>query len=260
MNNRNHWESKLVNEFKREIRSKFQDNRKSFTPPQTVGNVLKPPLNNMLSQEGFQCLQEDFDMAELFDGINKPSPKPELEKKLEKTQESAEREQLESVVTEESQDGETEYSSARMKTAKAVEHHHLEEVQSLKQALHEVRGQMLKYREFFNNSSDMCMYISPDLLIIKEFNQAAAKQLGYQESELNGAPLNMFIAPEDRPLIRSFILSLFSKNRSSIMVQFMTKEKSRIPLALSGTIIRDGDTILSVMISAKKVTYSENHF
>lgn len=133
----------------------------------------------------------------------------------------------------------------------------LEENRTLAQRLEEVTGKsrithgnLLRYRTHFEITHEACLFTSADLLIIKEANAAAAYLLDKTAAQLSGTPLTLFVAPDDRAQLRTFVLSLLSDNTAAMRISFVGKGGKQVPLLLNGALVRDDERVYGVVINA----------
>ena len=118
-----------------------------------------------------------------------------------------------------------------------------------------------------SSMTDMLVVVSPDGSIVT-VNQAACNLLGYPEEELIGQPASLLFVEEEEEDTGQFILSRHSLpvkrtvlhrlvkegSISNVDKSLLTKSGDRIPVLLSGALMRDEDEIRGIVCLALDVT------
>jgi diguanylate cyclase (GGDEF)-like protein/PAS domain S-box-containing protein len=90
--------------------------------------------------------------------------------------------------------------------------------------------------------ADALLLVSPEQKVVT-VNQAALELLGYEESELIGRSVETILAEEEKTRFRETWLAqlLTADSISDIETTFQTKDVKKIPISLSGSVMRDRD-------------------
>jgi len=99
----------------------------------------------------------------------------------------------------------------------------------------------LKYRNLYDNTSDLCRVSNADNVIV-DCNKAYAQHLGYTKSEVIGKPTFAHTAPASLAAHKEFIEEWRRTNRvSNKAIWLLRKDGSTFPVLMSSTALRDED-------------------
>ena len=112
----------------------------------------------------------------------------------------------------------------------------LDQLQSSQTALIDARHEV---ENIIGSMADSLIVVHPDGCIVK-VNEAAVQQLGYGEQELVGMPIDKVIA-EEEALFKAMLATDMAKQGviSHIETILLTKDKRKIPVVISGSVMLD---------------------
>jgi len=132
-------------------------------------------------------------------------------------------------------------------------------VQERTRELYQAREKLQEAKDYTDNviesMAEALIVVGPDATI-KEVNQATLDLLGYEENELVGEPIEIVLGKEEELSFEKSALDSLVKKEIARNVEgtYWSKDGRKIPVLLSGSIMRDNDKIQGFIFLARDIT------
>jgi len=118
---------------------------------------------------------------------------------------------------------------------------------SMKKKQEELLSQKSYIESIISSMPDALIVVNPDFTV-RSVNKATLNLLDYKEHELISQPVKkIFMKEEERILHKCFQKIMKQDAAYNINLTFLTKEGKKIPVNFSGTAMREGEKIISIM-------------